>query len=115
MIRLLFLLLVTVGASCSSREDIPNDVLPVKKMQQVLWDVMVADEVVEFYHMKDSSLNAFNKRMGLYDTVFSIHKISKQHFQKSLQFYQSRPDLLKIILDSLQRKAQPTTKPIQPI
>ncbi len=96
-------------SQCSSKESVPPGVLPANKMQVVLWDVLRADEMINFYKERDSSLNSLSKHIELYDTIFAMHKISKEDFKKSLQFYQARPDLLKIILDSLQKRAQPGT------
>jgi uncharacterized protein DUF4296 len=46
-------------------------------------------------------LNNKDKSIELYEQVFRIHNITKNEFQKSLDFYQARPDLLKIIFDSI--------------
>ncbi len=70
-------------------------------MQLVLWDLLRADEYVVNNASKDSTLNIKVKSIELYDQVFRIHNITKDEFQKSLDYYQSRPDLLKVILDSI--------------
>jgi hypothetical protein len=92
--------------SCSGKERIPSGVLPVKQMQQVMWDIVRADEMVDYYQVKDSLFKPAAKRYQFYDTIFTLHKINKDDFKRSMDFYQSRPDLLKIILDSLQKKSE---------
>lgn len=86
--------------SCQS--SIPKNVLPPKKMQAVLWDVMQADEMAEYYSAKDTSFRSMAKHVGYYQKVFAIHKISKEDFTRSLTYYENHPKDLKIILDSLQ-------------
>jgi len=99
--------------SCSGSK-VPKDVLPPQKMQAVLWDAMLADEMADYYVRKDS-LNALSKHAELYQQVFTIHKISKDDFKKSLRFYESHPDLLKPIFDSLQKKSEKITVGTRPV
>lgn len=102
--RLLFLVSFFI-LSCSNEASVPKGILQPKKMEAVLYDVILADELVDFSSIRDSTFRPFAKRAALYDSVFSLHSTSKDGFKKSLQFYQGRPDLLKTILDSLQKKA----------
>jgi hypothetical protein len=87
----------------SCKSPVPNDVLPPKKMQAVLWDVMQADEMAEYYSSKDSTYHSLSKHADYYQKVFSIHKISKKDFTRSLDYYENHPASLKTILDSLQK------------
>ena len=87
--------------SCTNRDKVPDNVLSPKKMQSVLWDMLRADQFVATYVVKDTGLNKKQESIKLYQQVFQIHNISKEKFQKSLEFYQNRPDLLKVILDSI--------------
>lgn len=103
----LVILLSLVILSCSD-ETVPKGVLASDKMEAVLYDVIRADEMVDVYSIQDSAYRNFSKRSALYDSVFHIHAISKEGFQKSLQFYQDRPDLLKTIFDSLQKRTDTT-------
>jgi len=90
----------------SCKSSVPKDVLPPKKMQAVLWDVMQADEMAEYYSQKDSSFKGLSKHADYYQKVFSIHKISKDDFARSMKYYQDHPAILKPILDSLQSFGQ---------
>lgn len=101
-ILLLFLLVIF---SCS--KPVPKGVFPPQKMEAVLYDVIRADELADFSTIMDSTYRNFSKRAALYDSIFHIHSISKEDYKKSMQFYQSRPDLLKEILDSLYTKTTP--------
>ena len=87
--------------SCLEKNNIPPGVLSKDKMQSVLWDMLRADQFVIDNASRDSLLNKEKKSIELYEQVFKVHHITKNDFQKSLDFYQGRPDLLKIIIDSI--------------
>jgi hypothetical protein len=94
----------------SCKSSVPKDVLPPKKMQAVLWDVMQADEMAEYYSAKDSSFRGLGKHVDYYQKIFSIHKITKQDFTRSLSYYENHPAAFKTILDSLQSFGERTQK-----
>lgn len=97
-------LLVIFIYACSSADEVPDTVLPPVKMEKVLWDVMKADEVINYRKLRDSVYNDTARMRGIYDTVFALHKITAQQYHHSLGFYKSHPRLLKTILDSIQKK-----------
>jgi hypothetical protein len=86
----------------SCKSPMPKDVMAPKRMQSVLWDVMQADEMAEYYSAKDSSFRNLSKHVDYYQKVFAIYKISKDDFTRSLTYYEDHPAILKTILDSLQ-------------
>ena len=106
MSRTLFFICFCFFLFACSQSEIPKNVLSQKKMEAVLWDALLADQVGDFYVEKDSSLNALEKHADLYQQLFQIHKISKEEFKRSLQFYESNPHLLKPIFDSLQKRSE---------
>lgn len=99
MRSLRILIFTVIIFSCKS--SIPKDILPPKKMQAVLWDVMQADEMAEYYSAKDSTYRELSRHTDYYQKVFSIHKITKDDFTKSLAYYENHPAILKTVLDSL--------------
>ena len=72
-------------------------------MRKIMWDLMRADAYVADFIMKDSTQHRDQKAESavLYEQVFDIHSTTKEAFIKSRDFYESRPDLLKAITDSL--------------
>lgn len=104
MKKLPVLFLAVLIFSCKS--SVPGDVLPPKKMQAVLWDVMQADAMAENYAATDSTFRGLSKHVDYYQKIFAIHKISKEEFTKSLLYYENHPSRLKPILDSVQSFAQ---------
>ena len=95
-------------SACVGSQEVPKDVLSQEKMGSVLYDVVQADEMIDYLKLKDSTFQFFGKRTALYDTVFTLHGVSKAVFKKSLDFYEGRPDLMKEMLDDLQRKIADT-------
>ncbi|MFN2458667.1 MAG: DUF4296 domain-containing protein [Chitinophagaceae bacterium] len=92
-------------ASCSNKKEVPRNVVPVDQFHKVLWDVMQADELVNYQYTSDSSLNNYVRSVELYKQILQLHNVSVADFKRSIGYYQKRPDLLKIIFDSLQKKA----------
>jgi hypothetical protein len=119
MKKLIYLLVVLVIASCLQKDKIPKDVLPPQQMHPVMWDLLRADEYISGFMQVDSATDIRKKRFEMYEQVFKMHATSREVFSKSLSFYESRPDLMKIIADSLrgeERKINetipPETKPV---
>jgi hypothetical protein len=96
-------------SACSETTSLPEGVLPQDKMATVFYDVIKADEMVDLLKYSDSTYHLFSKRTALYDTIFQIHGIEKQIFQKSLSFYQRRPDLLREVVDNMHSMVNDTT------
>jgi len=103
-ISLLIALAVIFTAGCKNKNVIPNNVLPEKKMQAILWDMMRADQFLADYVLnKDSLLNKTTESLKYYQQIFAIHKTSKEEFQHSFSFYKSHPVLLKAMIDSISK------------
>jgi hypothetical protein len=101
----IFLLLVVLSG-CNKKESLPKDVLKPGKMEDVLWDMSLADEFVVNYVLKDSTLNKKDESTKRYRQIFTIHKTNLEEFKRSLQFYENHPVLFKPILDSLSARQQ---------
>ena len=98
----LFIFLLVFLAACRNENRIPPGVLPQKKMQAVIWDMMRADQfLADFVLNKDSGLNKNAESIKYYQQVFAIHQVSKEQFQQSFSFYRSHPALFKMIMDSI--------------
>ena len=107
MNRLLFFIFIFFLSGCQS--SVPKNVLPPAKMQSVMWDMMRADEMAQYYIAIDSSFTKAAKSKEWYQTIFKVHGINKEDFKRSLQYYQNHPALLKKVLDSLQSFADHVT------
>ena len=107
-------LLIITG--CKNKNRIPAGIIPQKKMQAVVWDMMRADQFLTDYVLpKDTSLDKRTERTRLYSQVFAIHQISKEQYEKSFSYYKTHPALFKIIMDSLSHpKSEAPTEMVKP-
>jgi hypothetical protein len=104
--RIVVILAVCALFSCGNKKEVPKEVLPPKEMTNVLWDVMLADELANKQYGYDASPVKLDTNIVLYQQIMQTHNTTQGQFKKSLQFYQSRPDLLQVILDTLQKRAE---------
>ena len=107
--------------ACTGKENIPEGVLPEKKMQVLLWDIMRADQfLANFVFSRDTSLDKKEESIKLYSRIFRVHDVTKEDFQQSMAYYSAHPELLKILMDSVsalslrQPAAPPDTTMAQP-
>lgn len=102
MTKLLFSAWMIVNLmGCSSKIQYPEGILKPSEMQSVLWDLIRADALTSELRRRDTTLKPVAKNIDLYTNIFNIHHISKDIFQSSYYFYQSKPDLLRSIVDSI--------------
>ncbi|MBI1341383.1 MAG: DUF4296 domain-containing protein [Terrimonas sp.] len=92
--------------SCTNRKKVPSGILQQEAIKNIMWDLARADQFVSEFVSKDSALDPKQERLRLYGEVFALHKTTKEKFEKSVSFYESRPDLLKIVMDSLNAKGR---------
>lgn len=92
--------------SCRDKNSIPDGILNQSKMEAILWDVVRADEMVTYSVLKDSLIKIPVRSAELYNKIFKLHGVKKEVFDKSMQFYQLRPDLLQPVLDSLKNSSE---------
>lgn len=96
------LLCVVLIAGCSDKDKVPSGVLDKEEMGNVLWDMMQADQYATNYLVKDSSkVNVKMETLKLYEEVFRLHKLTRDEFRKSFQYYQDHPDITRTMFDSL--------------
>lgn len=112
MRRLLSLFIVLFFAiSCADKKKIPKDILPPQKMQAILWDMISAGEFLNtFILKKDSAVNKDSVSLKIYGQVFHIYHITKEQFDKSYSYYRDHPELMKVIIDSLSKKQETSTR-----
>lgn len=103
--RLFFAVLLLPFFSCRSKTAVPEGILPVARMTDLLWDVMLADALVSNRYPTAADAKKLDTSVILYQQITKAHGTTQQQFKKSLQFYESRPDLLQRIIDSLQKRS----------
>ena len=99
--------------SCKDKNQIPKDVLPKEKMQEVLWSMINAGEFLNGYILNKDSVDRVAESSKIYGQVFQVHHITKEEFDKSYSYYREHPELMKVILDSLSKKQTYTVEKFQ--
>ncbi|HUQ96216.1 MAG TPA: DUF4296 domain-containing protein [Chitinophagaceae bacterium] len=96
-------LIIVLLLSCNDKAAVPKEIIPVPKMTNLLWDVMLADGLTNYRYAADT-IKRFDTSIVLYQQIAKAHGTTQKQFKKSMQFYEGRPDLLQIIFDSLQKR-----------
>lgn len=91
-------------SSCQDRNKVPANILPPKKMQAVLWDMMRADKLASDFILRDTSLERDAESIKMYQEVLAIHSLSKEKFRESFNWYKDHPVVLKVIMDSINNR-----------
>jgi hypothetical protein len=81
------LLLVCIAASCSR---VPKNVISDKKMRAVLYDMQIAEAIVETNY---ESYRTSHDRQTVYDAVFTKHHITQAEYDSSLVWYGENMEL----------------------
>lgn len=96
------LICIVLIAGCSEKDNVPSGVLGKEEMGSIIWDMMQADQYAANYIVKDSTkVNVKMETLKLYEEVFRLHKVTREEFRKSFQFYQDHPDITRTMFDSL--------------
>ena len=95
-----YCILITFS-SCLAKNQVPKSVIEPGKMKTIVFDLLRADEYLNTYLFKDTSLNKKAETVKLYEQVFLIHHVSRDDFYKSYKYYQEHPDVNKLMFDSL--------------
>jgi len=100
MIRFILIILISVSFF-ACKESIPSEIIKPKKMQEVLWDVLKAEALVQQMVKADSGKSQNIESNKLTAQVFMIHNITKEDFEKSYSYYIDHPDIMRGIFDTL--------------
>lgn len=102
MRTVLIIIFLLSSVACTNPSKIPEGIYPKEKMENILWDMMLADRYSAQFLLKDSSsIDVKLETMKLYEQVFQVNKTTHAEFVKSFKYYLNRPDISKIIFDSL--------------
>jgi hypothetical protein len=100
MAGLAFLLLGVVG--CADKNRVPSGILSREKMEDVMWDMVQADQYAALYLARDSTrISTKTETLRLYEQIFRLHEVSREEFRKSYQYYLDHPTLNQVLFDSL--------------
>lgn len=100
-ILLFFTFICFILFSCTDKNEVPKGILPASKMQAILTDILIADGFNNERVQRDSALKLPVENASSFKKVFELHKISRDEFIKSYNFYLNRPDLFRVVSDSV--------------
>jgi uncharacterized protein DUF4296 len=94
---------------CTNHTKIPPGIIGKEKMEKILWDMIQADRYVSSFIMTrnvDSPSVKKEKAAIMYEKVFRLNGTTRDQFLKSYKFYLGRPDITKIMFDSISARAE---------
>ena len=101
-------LIILIIAGCTDNIKIPQGIIDKPKMEKILWDMLQADRFVASYITTKTGDSATKKLQAaeMYEQVFRLNKIPRDDFLKSYKFYLGRPDITKVMFDSIAARAE---------
>jgi hypothetical protein len=103
--KYVILALLFVSVSCKD-EKLPNNILSPEKMETVLIDVLLAESFSESYLVVDTTIKlpqAYGREL---DKVLAIQHISQQQLLESIDYYKTKPETFKVIIDTVNSRIQ---------
>ena len=97
----MLIVFMLAGVGCSEKDSVPSDVLAREDMQNVLWDMIQADQYSTYLAKDSGRIDIKLENMRLYDQVFQLHHVSREKFTKSYKYYMAHPELTQALMDSL--------------
>ena len=99
------IILFAFFTSCSNKNHIPSNIIDQESMGKILFDLALAEEFAMSFVAKDAKSDKDSAIAIEVEKVMKIHHISQEEFRKSYEFYKRRPDLLKIIVDTVHARS----------
>lgn len=101
----LYFFLCIIIFSCKDKKT-AGVVLEKEKMQAVMWDMLQADAFTQYFIKKDSTKNDLVENAALQKKIFELHKITKEDYTASYDYYSAHPEMMRVMMDSIAAKAQ---------
>lgn len=93
--------MAAILTACSSKRT-PKGILEPQPMQEVLFDMLMAGEFLNGYVLlQDTGIHRLVKSSQVYNQVLTLHKITPELFDKSMDWYQQHPQMMKEVLDGI--------------
>jgi hypothetical protein len=97
----MIIVLIGTGIGCSDKNSVPSGILGREDMQNVLWDMIQADQYSSYLAKDSARVSLKLENMRLYDQVFQLHHVTREKFTKSYKYYMAHPELTQTLMDSL--------------
>lgn len=102
-----------IVCACSNSVKTPSHILTFEQMQKVTWECIQTDEYLINYVFRDSSIHKDSISAVYYEKIFSLNKTNKKQFFESLNYYQSKPDVYKKLMDTISVRGFRSKKQIE--
>lgn len=89
-----------VFVACRKKPKV-GEPLAINDMKTIMWDIETADVWFNQIPLTDSVHKTRQMNIQLYEQVFASHNITRKQFYNSYQYYQTRPDKMKVLMDSV--------------
>jgi hypothetical protein len=97
--KVIFLLSIVLIAACGKNR---SSIIPLTDMKVIVWDMLNADSWSAQTAMRDTTGKLSKQNVLWYQQIFRQHDITKEQFYKSYGYYESHPDKMKILIDSVE-------------
>ncbi|HUX84734.1 MAG TPA: DUF4296 domain-containing protein [Chitinophagaceae bacterium] len=87
--------------SCTNPDKIPSGVIQIHQMKSILEDMLEASAYVNVNVRIDTGGERQKRMKVLYSQVLGLHHISREKFLESYRFYETHPDQMQMLYDSM--------------
>ena len=102
----LIIIVIVFITGCANNPTKKTAILAKEKMQVVLWDIIQANSYTEHFVVKDTLNNVEVENVKMQQKIFMLHNTSREEFYRSYNYYSSRPEMMKTLLDSITIKGE---------
>lgn len=82
-----------------------NAIIAKDTMQVLLWEMFEADAYNETRMVADTNFKHDTAYAALYTDIFRTHHVTRAQFADSYDYYMSRPDVLRAMIDTMTERA----------
>jgi hypothetical protein len=89
-------------AACTSSETKKGMLLPIKTMQQTVWQLMQVDEYLTRQIQTDTTIQPSLRKAEYYQRVFNLNKVDRVQFYTTMDYLDKHPVEMKVLMDSVE-------------
>ena len=89
-------------AACTSKKTAKEEILPIKTMQQTVWQLMQVDEFLSRQIQSDTTFKPSLEKAQYYQRVFDLNKVDRAQFYATMDYLDKHPVDLKELMDSVE-------------
>lgn len=91
--------------SIGCKDEVPEDLIEVDPMAEIIFDISLAEGFVESFLLKDTALLKDSVYQSEINKVLQFHKTTPAIFSRSYRYYTQKPVLFKQVMDSANARA----------